>query len=204
MGNNRIPLQPNSIYHIYNHAVGNENIFRTHENFIYFLKKYKEHIFPIADTFAFCLMPNHFHLAVRIRSEKELQYLDPEGFENPRGLNIAISQHIGNFFNAYTKAYNKQFNRKGKLFCDSFERKEITSEDYFRRIIHYIHFNPVHHSFAKDLRDWKYSSFESFFSEKASRINRDEVISWFGSIDEFTLFHQKEIDEKMILDLEQI
>jgi len=149
-------------------------------------------------------MPNHFHVAVRIKCEKELLETDPEGFKNPRGVNHAISQHIGNFFNAYTKAYNKQFSRKGKLFCDSFERKEITSDDYFRRIIHYIHCNPVHHGFVTDLRDWKYSSFESFFSDKVSNVNREEVVNWFGSIDAFYEFHQQEIDQKLVLELERV
>jgi len=202
MGNKRIPLDANKVYHIYNHAVGNENLFRSHENYIYFLRKYKEYVLPIADTFAFCLMPNHFHLAVRIKSEKELQDLDPEGFKNPRGLNLAISQKIGNFFNAYTKAYNKSFSRKGKLFCDSFERKEIISNDYFLSIIHYIHFNPVHHGFVNDIRNWKYSSFKSFLTVKPTNIKRDEVINWFGGLDAFYTFHQQEIDQELVLELE--
>ena len=70
------PLYPETVYHIYNHANGEENIFRSNENYYYFLKKYTEYIHPIAETHAYCLMPNHFHLMVRIRSEKEiLEYL---------------------------------------------------------------------------------------------------------------------------------
>jgi len=64
MSTKKIPLEVEKCYHIYNHAVGNENLFRCDENYRYFLKKYAEHISPIADTFAYCLMPNHFHLSV--------------------------------------------------------------------------------------------------------------------------------------------
>lgn len=35
--------------------------------------KYKIYIGPIADTYAFCLMPNHFHFLIKIKSEEELQ-----------------------------------------------------------------------------------------------------------------------------------
>lgn len=60
-------LLPNTSYHIYNHANGFENIFQDEDNFRYFLMKYRHHISPIAETFAYCLMPNHFHLVVRMR-----------------------------------------------------------------------------------------------------------------------------------------
>src|SRR5690554_1983272 len=59
-------------YHIYNHANGNENLFREQKNYEYFLEKYKQHINPIAETIAWCLMPNHFHLLVKIKTEEEI------------------------------------------------------------------------------------------------------------------------------------
>lgn len=65
-------FEPNAIYHIYTHANGNENLFRSDKNYNYFLERYGYHIHPVADTFAYCLMPNHLHLMVQIRSEKEV------------------------------------------------------------------------------------------------------------------------------------
>lgn len=59
-------------YHIYNHANGDENLFREQKNYEYFLEKYKQHINPIAETIAWCLMPNHFHLLVKIKTEEEI------------------------------------------------------------------------------------------------------------------------------------
>lgn len=59
-------------YHIYNHANGDENLFREQKNYEYFLEKYKQHISPIAETIAWCLMPNHFHLLVKIKKEAEI------------------------------------------------------------------------------------------------------------------------------------
>lgn len=68
-------LQPDTSYHIFNHANGFENIFRKEENFYYFLEKYRLYISPIAETYAYCLMPNHFHLVIRIRKRAAIEAL---------------------------------------------------------------------------------------------------------------------------------
>ncbi len=65
-------LLPAKYYHIYNHAIGSENLFRSDENYYYFLKKYALHISPIADTYAYCLLPNHFHLLIQIKDVDSL------------------------------------------------------------------------------------------------------------------------------------
>lgn len=59
-------------YHIYNHANGDENLFRKEENYSFFLRKHLQHISPIAETIAWCLMPNHFHFLIKIKSEEEI------------------------------------------------------------------------------------------------------------------------------------
>ena len=70
-------LTPSKYYHIYNHANGFENVFREDENFRYFLEKYRLYITLVAETYACCLMPKHFHLVIRIRKreviEKQIQ-----------------------------------------------------------------------------------------------------------------------------------
>jgi len=210
MGNIRIPLEPDKYYHIYNHAVGRDNLFKCDDNYLFFLKRYRQHILPIADTFAYCLMPNHFHLLVRINpwgltNPKS----NPRGLLNPEGLDSVKGEHFlshtfGSLFNSYTKAFNKQQNRKGKLFLENFERKLINEESYLRNIIQYIHFNPVYHGFVNDLRDWKYSSFQCFLTTQATDVKRDEVIEWFDGKENFLAFHHQEVDEKLILAMEYI
>ena len=68
----KVILEPERVFHIFTHANGSENLFREEGNYRYFLKKYAEHIYPVAETFAYCLMPNHLHLMVRIRKEEEI------------------------------------------------------------------------------------------------------------------------------------
>jgi len=68
-------LVPNTCYHIFNHANGFENVFEEPENYRYFMEKYVDYICPIAETYAYCLMPNHFHLVIRIRKREVIEEL---------------------------------------------------------------------------------------------------------------------------------
>ncbi len=67
------PLLYDTYYHIYNRGTNRENIFREERNYEYFLKLYIKHIEPVAETFAYCLLRNHFHVLVRVKSEEEIR-----------------------------------------------------------------------------------------------------------------------------------
>lgn len=146
---------------------------------------------------------NHFHFAVRIRSEEELvrffEEKKPEadltGFGNLSGL---VSKQYSNFLNSYTKSFNNKYDRKGKLFLNSLERKPVKNDTYYRQLIYYIHQNPVLHGFVKHPSDWPYSSYHIFLSDKETRLKRSEVLQWFGNREAFVEFHQQiqEIDMK--------
>jgi REP element-mobilizing transposase RayT len=62
-------MESGQTYHIFNHANGSENIFREEENYRFFLSKYSQYLGEVVDTHAFCLLPNHFHLLVTVKSE---------------------------------------------------------------------------------------------------------------------------------------
>ena len=151
-------------YHIYNHANGDDNLFREEKNYDFFLKKYHQHIDPIADTVAWCLMKNHFHLLLRIKSEEEI--ISSSSFPKFQTLEKIdsnfISKQFSNFFSSYTQAFNKVYKRRGSLFIKNFKRKEIKSEAYLRSCILYVHLNPVKHGFVRDVDDWQHSSFRQF------------------------------------------
>src|SRR5690348_16279846 len=86
MGNQREMFHPDATYHIYNHAVGDEDIFKDEENYNFFLRKLNEWISPLADVFAYCLMKNHFHLLLRIKSLNELKNLMDKKLERKKIL----------------------------------------------------------------------------------------------------------------------
>jgi putative transposase len=66
------PLLYNTYYHIYNRGVNRENIFVEERNYELFIRLFEKHLLLVADLFAYCLLRNHFHISVRIKSEEEI------------------------------------------------------------------------------------------------------------------------------------
>lgn len=193
-------LEPERVYHLYTHANGSENLFREKENYRYFLKKYAEHIHPVVETYAYCLMPNHLHLMIRVRKEVEIRRVpDLTGFENLSGL---VSRQFSKLFNAYLKAVNKKYDRKGSLFQRPFKRKPILDDAYFTALIAYIHNNPVHHGFVETPDDWPHSSWHAYLPGKPSRLAKEEALAWFGGKEEFVKFHRLQQERGVIMDFE--
>ena len=194
-----IPLESDSYYHIFNRAIGNEKLFKNESNYFYFLKKFKEYINPIANVYAYVLLPNHFHFLVEIKS-KEAIYVRYKELETKKEFpkNVLekdldyekfVMQQFSNFFNCYTKSFNKKFNRKGALFIDYLKRTLIHNEDYLKNIIRYIHQNPIHHKYCNRLEDWKFSSYNALVSNKFTSLQREDVLNWFEGLDNFIFEH---------------
>jgi len=168
-----------------------ENLFNDHDNYIFFLSKFDKHVSPIAKTFCYCLMPNHFHILIQIRTENVIREL-AKNKEEDFDFRKFIMQQFSNLLNSYAKAFNKRNNRRGALFVDYTKRIEIKEETYFSKLINYIHQNPVHHQFCKSAIEWNYSSYNSNLSiNKNSKLERNTVLDWFGGIEEFIDFHKE-------------
>jgi len=179
-------FEENTFYHIFNHAVGNENLFHNNDNYRYFLKKYTQYTENVLDTYAYCLMPNHFHFLVKIKPYEYLEQL-PKFSGN---VHKFVMQKLSNLLNAYAKAYNRKYKRKGALFLDYTKRVAIKNENYFTTIVNYIHQNPVHHRFCKTTEEWIFSSYNAILSDKPTKIQRKYVLDWFGGINGFIQFHK--------------
>jgi REP element-mobilizing transposase RayT len=191
-------FEPEGVYHIYNRANGAEDLFREEKNYPYFLEKYFSYISPVAETFAWCLMPNHFHLMIKIRTIEEVAAnlkRDPTGFENLSGL---VSQQFSNLFNGYTKAINKVYERHGSLFQRPFKHKKVVGDAYFTQLVLYIHNNPVKHGFVRRMQDWPHSSYHQYIGTPtlaglgnlSGLVNTNVVIDWFGSPEQFKKAHE--------------
>ena len=87
-------MEPGQTYHNFNHANGSENIFREDENYRFFLKQYANYLGDVVETYAYCLMPNHFHFLVGVKPEDELRKTFPK-FEI---LEKMISKQFSIFF----------------------------------------------------------------------------------------------------------
>lgn len=179
-------------YHIYNRGINRENIFFEARNYRFFMDLYGKYIEPLADTYAYCLLRNHFHLLARIKARDELADAARDG--DP-------TRAFSNLFNAYAKAINKAYDRTGGLFQGRFGRVEVTSSRYFTRLVSYIHLNPQKHGFVEDFREYPYSSYNALVGGKRTRVKRQEVLAWFGNQDSLIAFHQREQDARIIQSL---
>lgn len=193
---NSEPLSYGNYYHIYNHGVGERNLFNEAENYEYFLSLYDEYISPVAETFAWVLMPNHFHLLVRIKEESEVAVASintPDRVSNPVRGNVPSLQ-FSKLFNSYAQAFNKRIGSRGALFERPFKRKRINSDHYLKQVILYIHNNPIHHGFCSHPIEYPWSSYLTCISVKQTKLKREQVMGWFDNDANFRDQHNNKLD----------
>lgn len=198
--NKYIPLYPDTVYHLYNHANGSEKVFREFENYHFFLEKMKLHLLPVMDVYAYSLIPNHFHLVVKTKGEdaitQEFQKRKGVDFdEKIHNLSDFIMHRVGNLLNTYTKSYNKVYKRMGSLFMANTKRTTAARLEDVLTFIFYAHKNAVHHGLTKKIGEWKYDSYPELISSKPTFLKRDEVLSLFGTREQFIEEHQNLIIE---------
>lgn len=216
------PLTGGNFYHIYNREIDNCDLFRDRDNYEYFLELYDKFISPVADTFAWVLIKNHFHLLLRIKEEigyipiktssnnktrsgyktagRVETFIAPSVVTNPDGGLIPKkynpSNQFSNLFNAYAQAINKRYNQTGSLFDHPFKRKLIDNKNYLKQVILYVHNNPVHHGFCEHPLEYPWSSYLNCITSKPTKLQRKEVIDLFVDSVQFKKNH----DEKFNFD----
>jgi len=187
----------NQFYHVYNRANGDDKLFYTDANYLYFLEKLISYISAFVEIYAYCLIPNHFHLLVKVNDTMptpvRFNQLILSGLEEPNkpdNCNQLITQAFSNLFNCYAKSINRQENRSGSLFERPFKRKLIDTEEYLRMIIIYIHLNPVHHQITQSFENYRWSSYKSLLDNRQTKLPRKTVFDIFEGRDRFIEDHQ--------------
>lgn len=191
-------LEPDTFYHIYNRGINSEKIFTSDENFLFFLSKLTDYLNPVCNVYSYCLMPNHFHFLIKVKSESELKtFVKVSNFDKGdadsqnKGLHSfdsIVSKQMAKFISSYSQAYNKVNNRHGALLESPFKRKRVENETYLKNLIIYIHLNPT--DLNLNFEEYKFSSYKSILSNSKTNLKREEVISVFGDIDNFIYCHK--------------
>ncbi|MDL5513408.1 transposase [Arenibacter sp. M-2] len=171
-------LEQGCYYHIYNRGINAGHIFKSDENKCYFLKLINKYLTNKVSILAYCLMGNHYHMAVQVIQEEQ-----------------KVTQSFSNLFNAYAKAFNKMHNRTGSLFEKHFKRIRIQDTKYLRNLIIYINTNPELHGITEDYKSYKYSSYQTTISIQNSTdlvsIAKEEVINLFDDLGNFEYLHEQ-------------
>ena len=66
----RLPeFHQGELYHVYNRGANRAAIFLERDNYFFFLRRFREKV-PAehVTTLAYCLMPNHYHFLVQLKS----------------------------------------------------------------------------------------------------------------------------------------
>jgi REP element-mobilizing transposase RayT len=133
---------PGAIYHAMSRGVDGRAIFADDRDRSRFLDGMRRiELQTGSEVIAYCLMGNHYHLAIKVRS-------------TPLG---AVIQRMES---GYCAAFNRRNGRTGHLFQARYEAKICLNELYLATVIHYIHQNPVRAKLVAAAGDWPWSSFK--------------------------------------------
>jgi putative transposase len=188
-------FEEGNVYHIYNRSIDKQPLFRNEDNYFFFLKRYHQYLSHVTDTYAYCLLGNHFHILLRVNESFGPEFGDKTAHD-------IVSHQFRKFFQSYAMAFNKQHERVGTLFQTPFKRALISSDSYFTQIIYYIHANPQYHKLTDDFKNWHWSSYNDILSDSHGYLNKQEVIKWFGGKDFYEQCHQERILTDSRLQLE--
>jgi putative transposase len=207
------PLEADNFFHIYNRGNDGIRIFYNEENYSYFLWKFDEYMSKFISVYSYCLLTNHFHFLIKVKSEENVlkaakeqnnyrRIIDKAIKEKEDVVAAIVSEQFRRFFMAYSKAVNNQADRHGSLFTKRFRRIAIKDENYLKRVVFYIYNNPVHHKVSEKLENYKWSTYPKILSAKKTLLMKNEVIEWFGGKENYIYMHKSGFDTEDISEIE--
>ena len=153
-----IPLFASRYYHIFNRGNNRQPIFFERENYFYFLRQLRKYFtLDRVEIVAYCLMPNHFHLLVYLKSDNFAVLMQP----------FALS---------YAKAINRRFKRTGSLFEGPFKSILVDKNEYLLHLSRYIHANPTAARLVKRAEDWEFSSYRDYLGLREDDLVHPEIV----------------------------
>jgi len=180
--------------------------FSNDQDYLLFLKLYKENLNSILSTLSFCLLPNELHLVIKINAEQDLFNFykqndffpdENESLESIKKLNQSLAAQNFNVFDKHTQKLFTNFlnsfvaeskNQKqmsfNKIAKQGFSKVELNNDEIVN-IITNLHLLPIKYKYCSQISDWKYSSYQAILSDKPSSIDRDSVINLFGNKEKF-------------------
>jgi REP element-mobilizing transposase RayT len=161
-------LEPGDIHHVMSHGIDSLNLFETEtdcQKFLTILKtnfeKYECH------CYGFILMKNHYHLLIR-----------------PSGNTLSPLMRVIN--NTFARYINKTRKRRGYVFFDRFKSIPTRDINYVKKLILYIHANPLRAqivSSVEELGNFVWSSHIALMNKynPFPWLNRDYIAALFSS-----------------------
>lgn len=117
-------------------------------------------------VFAWCVLPNHYHLLVDSRNLRRLK------------------KEIGRLHGRTSRQWNLAEDAAGRTVWHNCADRGIRTERHFWATINYIHNNPVRHGYVSRWEQWPYSSAREYLNaigrERAKAIWREYPVLGYG------------------------
>ncbi len=190
-----------SRYHIYNKAPSKRELFYDAEDYNRFLVKYENLFSAYFITYAYCLMPNHFHFLVKVKSKFSEEFLIEEGSKAATNLltgqttvNQFIADQFRRFLSGTTIYLNKKYKMEGAAFRQRVKRVHVNSENRILELLCYIHHNPLHHGISHDYDVWPYTSYNKYLKNPQDK-DLYKFMEDLGGVESFLEIHENYRDE---------
>ncbi len=116
--------------------------------------------------FAWCVLPNHYHLLVETINLKRLK------------------KELGKLHGRTSFEWNREESSASRTVWFRCSDRAIRSERHYWATINYIHNNPVHHGYVEKWTDWPFSSAKSYLDavglDQAKAIWKDYPVLDYG------------------------
>ncbi len=173
MPKRELPFLKDHYYHIYNRGTNRGVIFFSDRNYSYFADRLRKFVVPSAGIIAYCLMPNHFHLLIKVNDEK------------------LIEKSLHPLFVSYAKSVNNEQNRIGPLFQSRYQALVIEGDSYLLECVNYIHLNPVKAGLVSSPELWRFSSYRNYlYPDTNSIVDTSIIMNFFESLKDFQDFSE--------------
>ena len=151
------------LYHVYNRFARGAAIFDEDdegERFLDLLHTVRDR--DGLTVLAWCLMANHYHLALRTGP-------------------VQLSRSIGFVQFRFGQDYNRRHRSSGPLWQSRFKAKAIDDEGYLRQLIAYIHLNPVTAGVVQDPAQYPRSGHRELLRRcERPLVDSDQALSLYG------------------------
>lgn len=176
----------NAFYHVFNRGLNKQEIFLSDNDYYFFLKKLndlkKKYDHSI---YAFCLMPNHFHVSIQTR-------------KNP------ISKIMSSLSTSYSMYFNRTYSHFGPIFQNRFKSILIENNSYFLKLSQYIYLNPVKAGLVSDPTLYKFSSIREALGKEPLNYLDQDIVRLIGETKDSQKEYEKFIYDGISQDLTEI
>ncbi len=145
------------VYHVLNRGNGRMEIFRGPDDYLAFAELMVEaRQWAGVDIFGFCLMPNHWHLVLRPRRDRDL------------------AGYFSWLANTHVKRFRARYRgTSGHLYQGRYKSFAVEEDSYFLTLLRYVEANPLRAKLVSRAQDWNWSSLGC-----EDRISRKLLSAW--------------------------